>query len=97
LKVSTTRKPQRGRKWRKPTKKELEQIRDQKRLTTEAHLGMPIADWRLKKRQQWRVVLNALRLFEFGAAYAPVGNDLYEMRKAADRIMESMEQDWVCW
>jgi hypothetical protein len=41
--------------------------------------------------------MNALDLFTYGSAYTPVGHDLYEMQKAADRIKEAMAEDWVCW
>lgn len=68
-----------------------------KQQQVEKHLGMPMADWRTKKRQEWRAVMNALRLFEFGAAYTPAGNDWYVLQKAADRVKESMEDDWICW
>lgn len=68
-----------------------------KKRLTENHLGMTIEDWRLKKRQQWRAVMNALSLFNFGSAYTPTGNDLYELQKSADRINEAMAEDWVCW
>lgn len=71
--------------------------RSHKKLLTENHLGMSIEDWRLKKRQQWHVVMNALNLFTYGSAYTPTGNDLYELQKSADRIKEAMEEDWVCW
>jgi 3-polyprenyl-4-hydroxybenzoate decarboxylase len=69
----------------------------QKRLMTERHLQMPFEEWRTKKRQQWRALMNALDLFTYGSAYTPVGHDLYEMQKAADRIKEAMAEDWVCW
>lgn len=83
--------------WMKPTKKETRMQIVSKRLSTERHLRMSIEDWRAKKRQEWRQVLNALDLFTYGCAYTPAGNDLYEMQKAADRVKESMEEDWVCW
>lgn len=84
-------------KLKKPTQKELQRGIARKRLQTEAHLGMPIAEWRLKKRQQWRTVMNAINLFAYGSAYTPTGNDFYELQKSADRIKESMSDDWVCW
>lgn len=84
-------------KWKKPTKRQLEQQIARKRLQTEAHLGMPIAEWRLKKRQEFGAIMRALQLFQFGAAYTPAGNDLYEMAKSADRIKEALEDDWICW
>jgi hypothetical protein len=68
-----------------------------KRLLTETHLRMPIAEWRLKKRQEWRVVMNALALFTYGCGYTPAGNDLYELQRAADRINAALDADWVCW
>ena len=68
-----------------------------KRVLTERHLGMPIADWRLKKRQEWRVVMNALSVFDYGCAYTPAGNDLYELQRSANRIAEALDSDWVCW
>ncbi len=80
---------------RKPFRSD--RIINQKRLSTERHLGMTIAEWRFKKRQQWRVLEHALKAFEFGAAYAPVGNDLYTVRQCVDRVSEAMGEDWVCW
>lgn len=68
-----------------------------KKRSTENHLRMSIEDWRLKKRQEWWAVVHALELFSYGSAYTPTGNDLYEMEKAANRIKESMADDWVCW
>lgn len=82
---------------RTPTLRELKGRSSRKRLLTEAHLQMPIEEWRLKKRQQWRALMNALDLFTYGSAYTPVGHDLYEMQKAADRIKDAMAEDWVCW
>ena len=81
----------------KASRRQLEGIRDRKRLLTEAHLQMSIADWRLKKRQQWQAVMNALDLFGYGSAYTPTGNDFYELQKSADRIATAMKRDWVCW
>jgi hypothetical protein len=85
------------RKQPRSTNAQLAAVAKRKRLQTEAHLGMPIAEWRLKKRQQWRAVMNAMSLFTYGCAYTPAGNDLYEMQKAADRINDAMQADWVCW
>lgn len=69
----------------------------QKRLSVESHLRMPIAEWRLKKRQEWRSVMSALSVFNYGSAYTPTGNDLFELQRAAERIKEAMAEDWVCW
>ena len=81
----------------RPTNRQLAMLATRKRLRTEAHLGMPFDEWRLKKRQQWKAVINALDLFTYGCAYTPAGNDLFEMQKAADRINEIMAVDWVSW
>lgn len=68
-----------------------------KRRAVEKHLGMPFAEWRQKKRQEWAVVMRGLKVFEYGAAYTPAGNDLYELRRAADRIEEALREEWVSW
>ena len=75
-------------------KREPQSIR---RARLEKHLQMPWAEWQTKKRQEWKNVNRALQLFEFGAAFTPAGEDLYEMRKAAARIAEAMAEDWVSW
>lgn len=82
---------------KKPTTRQLKMAATRKRLSTEAHLQMSVEDWRTRKRQQWRVILNAVDLFTYGSAYTPVGADLYEMTKAMNRISVEMEDDWVCW
>lgn len=68
-----------------------------KKQQTERHLGMPWTEWQTKKRQEWRALQQALSAFEFGAAYTPVGPDLYAIRQCVDRIAEAMERDWVAW
>lgn len=82
---------------RRPSKHETQRALSRSRVLTEAHLRMPIAEWRLKKRQQWRAVMHAIDLFAYGSAYTPTGNDFYELQKSADRIKEAMADDWVCW
>lgn len=67
------------------------------RKHTEKHLGMPIEEWRQKKRQEWHELMAALQRFEFGAAYTPAGTDLFELRRAANRINEALQDDWICW
>jgi len=69
----------------------------EKRLRTERHLGMTIADWRLKKRQEWKAVMSALDRYGFGAAYTPGGNDFYELQRSAARVADALQDDWVCW
>lgn len=90
-------KGERGWTWRKLTRAEQREDRDERRMFTERHLRMTIEDWRLKKRQEWRAVMSALELFTFGSAYTPTGNDLYELQRSADRIARAMKDDWVCW
>lgn len=87
----------RKRLFRKVSKREHADIVNARRLGTERHLRMTIEDWRLKKRQEWRAVKHAVSLFDFGSAYTPAGNDLYEIQKAVKRISESMDADWICW
>ncbi len=87
----------RGSKVNRKTNAALARIAKRKRLSTEAHLRMPIAEWRAKKRTEWKHLMAALSLFTYGSAYTPAGNDLFEIQKAADRISESMKDEWVCW
>ena len=68
-----------------------------RRASTVKHLRMSIEDWRQKKRQEWGSVVRAVELFNFGCAYTPAGNDLYEIQKAMGRISEAMDEEWVCW
>jgi hypothetical protein len=39
------------------------------RANTEKHLGMSVGDWRVKERQEWRAVVNAIKAFNFGELY----------------------------
>ncbi len=83
-----------------PTRTSLraaDQARHEKRLATERHLGMTIEDWRVKKRQEWRAVMDAIRRFDFGSAYTPVGHDLFDVHRAVNRINDTLDVDWVCW
>ena len=67
--------PKQTHRHRRPSTRALQRRVDDKRLRTEAHLGMSIAEWRLKKRQEWAAVMRALDRFEYGSAYTPVGGD----------------------
>ena len=69
----------------------------EKQADLERHLGMPFADWRQKKRMEWRDVLTAFDKFGWGVAYVPVGTDYYEIERALNRIAENMQSDWVSW
>ena len=82
---------------KRPSTRALQRRVDDKRLRTEAHLGMSIAEWRLKKRQEWAALMRALDRFEYGSAYTPVGGDAYDLRVTANRITGALAQDWVCW
>lgn len=82
---------------KKTAKRPTRQPRDARRQSTERHLEMPWPEWQVKKRQQWRAVMSALKAFEYGAAYTPGGNDLYQMRILADRVEDALRADWVSW
>ena len=61
------------------------------------HLGGTANDWRQKKRQEWKLVVNAVQTFEYGCAYTPTHADLYELQKLARRISEDLEDEWIAW
>lgn len=62
------------------------------------HLRQPHAKaWRQKKRQEWKLLMNALDTFIYGCAYTPVHADLYELQKLAIRIHEDMQGEWIAW
>lgn len=84
-------------RWKKPTAAQLKRQVAEKRLSTEAQLGMTIEEWRLKKRQEWRAVVTAIEKFTYGCAYTPTGNDFYELTRTSERITETLKDDWVCW
>ena len=64
---------------------------------TERHLGMPWDQWRQKKRQEWKDILNAIDRFNVGCAYTPAHRELYEVQRIMRRITEDMAHDWVSW
>ncbi len=61
------------------------------------HLGVPVKQWRQSKRQEWKLLMNALSTFTYGCAYTPVHHDLYELQKLATRIADDLEGEWVAW
>ena len=61
------------------------------------HLGSTPDEWRRKKRQEWKLVMNALQDFEWGAGYVPVTADLYQLSHLSRRIAEDLEGDWIAW
>ena len=61
------------------------------------HLHSTPDEWRQKKRQEWKLVMNALQDFEWGAGYVPVTADLYQLSRLARRIAEDLEGDWIAW
>jgi hypothetical protein len=63
----------------------------------EKHLGVPVGQWRQKKRQEWKLLMNALSTFTYGCAYTPTHQDLYELQKLAVRIEEDLQGNWVAW
>ena len=91
-KKTTTRR--RGRTPIAPGRATASSIRERRR-STEAHLRMSLEDWRAYKRAQWKAVMHALEAFNYGSAYTPAGNDQYELHKAAQRISDAMEADWL--
>lgn len=95
--VSRNRRPVRRSKSEPTRTSQRDALVHEARLRTESHLRMTIEDWRIKKRQEWRTVMSALQLFSYGSAYTPASHDLYVLQHAADRIRETMEEDWVCW
>lgn len=52
-------------------------------------------EWRMAKRGEWANVVRAIDVFAFGAAYVPAGTDFYQMQRAANRITEAMNEDWI--
>lgn len=62
-----------------------------------AHLGCSEDVWRQKKRQQWNDVVRAVNAFEYGSAYTPAGNDLFELQRRLRSIADALEGDWVAW
>jgi hypothetical protein len=61
------------------------------------HLRCTEREWRQKKRQEWKLLVNALNTFQWGAAYTPVHADLHDLEKLARRILEDLEGDWIAW
>jgi hypothetical protein len=61
------------------------------------HLGVPAKVWRQKKRQEWKLLMNALDSFTSGCAYTPVHSDLYELQKLATRIEDDLKGEWIAW
>lgn len=61
------------------------------------HLGCTPEAWRQEKRQQWKLVMNALDDFTRGCAYTPTHHDLFELQKLAKRIKEDLAGEWVAW
>jgi hypothetical protein len=62
-----------------------------------AHLRTTPKVWRQLKRQQWKLVLNALDDFHNGSAFTPVGHDLYDLQRLAERIRQDLRGPWVNW
>ena len=52
-------------------------------------------EWRASKRGEWQLVVRALDKFEWGSAYVPVGDDLFQVQRAVCRITEALSEDWV--
>ena len=62
------------------------------------YLAASPAEWRGKKRTEWREVMSALERYSFGSAYTPDGNGLYRLQQLAQAITVQIEtEDWVCW
>jgi len=61
------------------------------------HLKCTAAEWRQQKRQEWKAVVDAVSVFEHGAAYTPTGTDVHWIRRAVDRVWENLQGDWIAW
>lgn len=61
------------------------------------HLGCTEAQWRAKKRTEWREVMSALRVFRYGAAYVPGNRLRHDIDKLAAEMEVLLEGDWVAW
>lgn len=61
------------------------------------HLCTTPKAWRQGKRQQWKLLMNALDTFKYGCAYTPVFPDLYELEKLAIRIQGDLKGEWIAW
>ena len=61
------------------------------------HLGGTAAEWRQKKRQEWKAVMDALSAFERGAAYTPTGNDIHWIRQHVDQVWDNLQGLWIAW
>jgi hypothetical protein len=66
-------------------------------LATQVPNGWPGTpqEWRQKKRGEWALVMRALDTFGWGAAYVPCGDDLFQLNRAAARITEALDEEWV--
>lgn len=61
------------------------------------HLDSTPEEWRQKKRQEWKLLVNALRDFEWGAGFTPVGADLHQLQRLVLRMEEDLQGEWVAW
>ena len=64
-----------------------------------AHLSVDTPEeWRGLKRMQWRQVTQALERFQYGSAYVPACNVLYDVQRLAQQVTEAIEaDDWIAW
>lgn len=68
-----------------------------KKLRFPQHLNSTPDEWRQKKRQEWKLVMNALKDFEWGAGFTPANTDFYHIQRLVRRVEEDLQGEWIAW
>lgn len=58
------------------------------------HIPGTARKWRLRKRQEWRAVQEALHAYMMGCVYTPEYRKFDSLREKAKEIEQSLRGDW---